>query len=105
MNLSGTIALDPSAHAATTAAVRLRLDQLEDRRHRAERSVEHVLATWRGDAAELFRARWLEWNRGALAVIEQLSTAADALDQVRRDLTGVDRCSAGSTGRLAGRLG
>jgi WXG100 family type VII secretion target len=105
MIISGTIALDPAAHAATTASVRERLDQLEERRCRAERSVEQVLATWRGEAAELFRTRWLEWNHGALAVIDQLATAADALDRVRRDLAGADQRSAGSTDRLAGRLG
>lgn len=105
MIISGTIALDPASHAATTADVRLRLDQLEDRRRCAEQSVDHVLATWRGDAADRFRTRWLEWNHGALAVIDQLATAADALDRVRRDLTGTDHQSGAATGRLAGRLG
>lgn len=105
MIISGTIALDPAAHAATTAAVRLRLEHLEERRRAAEQSVERVLATWRGDAAELFRTRWEEWDRGALAVIEQLSVAADGLDHVRRELTGADGASEQCAGRLAGRLG
>lgn len=105
MIISGTIALDPAAHAASTAAVRLRLEQLEERRRAAEQSVERVLTTWRGEAAELFRARWEEWNRGALAVIDQLSVAADGLDHVRRSLTTTDAGIEQSTGRLAGRLG
>ena len=105
MITAGTITLDPAAHAATTASVRLRLEQLEERRRSAERSVEHVLASWRGDAAELFRGRWEEWNRGALAVIDQLTTEVDALDQVRRDFTRVDDASAQSAGRITGRLG
>jgi WXG100 family type VII secretion target len=105
MILSGTIALDPPAHAATTAAVRLRLEHLEERRRAAEQSVERVLATWRGDAADLFHTRWEEWNRGALAVIEQLSVAADGLDHVRRELSGADDRSEQSSGRLTGRLG
>lgn len=105
MILSGTITLDPAAHAASTASVRLRLEQLEERRGRAERSVEHVLSTWRGEAARRFRTRWVEWNDGALTVIDQLTAAADALDRVRRDVTDVDHRSAGSTARLAGRLG
>ena len=105
MIISGTIALDPAAHAASTAAVRLRLEQLAERRRSAERSVERVLASWHGDAAELFRSRWEEWNRGALAVIDQLSVAADGLERVRRDLTGTDRDSAQGAGRLSGRLG
>lgn len=105
MITSGTIALDPAAHASTTAAVRQRLEHLEERRRAAEQSVERVLATWRGDAADLFRGRWEEWNLGALGVIVQLAAAADALDLVRRDLTGADQQSAQSVGRLAGRLG
>lgn len=105
MIISGTITIDPAAHASSTASVRLRLERLEARRRSAERSVDHVLATWRGDAAELFRARWVEWNRGALAVIDQLAAAADALDQVRRDLTSTDQRSGQSSARLTGRLG
>ncbi|MCW2738640.1 WXG100 family type VII secretion target [Nocardioides sp.] len=105
MILSGTTALDPASHAATTAAVRQRLDRLEERRRRAQRAVDHVLSTWHGEAAELFRTRWLEWNHGALAVIDQLTTAADALDQVRHELTGVDHQSGQSAVRLTGRLG
>ena len=105
MILSGTIALDPAAHAASTAAVRLRLEHLDERRRAAARSVERVLATWHGDAADLFRARWEEWDRGALAVIEQLSVAADGLEQARRDVADADAQRARSAGRLTGRLG
>lgn len=105
MITSGTITLDPASHAATTAALRRRLEQLEERRRCAERSVDLVLATWRGTAADSFRARWAEWNRGALAVIDQLTGAVQALDEVRRDLTRVDQVRAESSGRLTGRLG
>lgn len=102
---SGTLAIDPAAHAASSAAVRLRLEHLEERRRCAELSVDHVLATWRGDAAERFRNRWEEWNRGALAVIDQLSGAVEQLDQVRRDLSSADDRSGELAGRIAGRLG
>lgn len=105
MILSGTITLDPAAHAASTAAVRLRLERLAERRRSAACSVEQVLATWRGEAAELFRTRWQEWDRGALAVIDQLSLAVDALDRARADVTGADATSAEDVGRLTGRLG
>ena len=105
MILSGTIALDPAAHAASTASIRARLAQLDERRRGAEQSVDRVLASWRGEAAELFRGRWEEWNRGALAVIEQLSVAADGLEQVRRDLVTTDERRGESAGRLTGRLG
>jgi WXG100 family type VII secretion target len=105
MIISGTITLDPSSHAATTAAIRERLALLEERRRCAEQSVDRVLTTWRGEAADRFRGRWTEWNDGALSVIDQLATAADALDRVRCDLTTTDDACAGSTARLAGRLG
>lgn len=105
MILSGTIALDPAAHTASTAAVRLRLAHLDERRRAAAQSVDHVLATWHGEAAELFRSRWEEWNHGALTVIDQLSVAANGLDQARRDLTGADERTEQSAGRLTGRLG
>lgn len=105
MILSGTLALDPAAHAASTASIRARLTQLDERRRGAEHSVDRVLASWRGEAAELFRSRWEEWNSGALAVIEQLSVMADGLDQVRRDLSATDERSGQSAGRLTGRLG
>lgn len=105
MIISGTIALDPAAHAATTAALRLRLEHLDERRRGAQQSVERVLGTWRGDAADLFRTRWEEWDRGALTVIDQLSVAADALDHVRRELIGADHESEQSAGWLEGRLG
>lgn len=105
MILSGSIALDPAAHTASTAAVRLRLEHLDERRRAAAQSVDRVLATWHGDAAELFRTRWEEWNSGALTVIEQLSHAANGLDQARRDLAGTDQHAAQDSGRLTGRLG
>lgn len=105
MIISGTIALDPAAHAAATAAVRRRLEDLDERRRAAEQSVDHVLATWRGDAADLFRTRWEEWHRGALSVIDQLAVAADGLERAHRDLTGADQRTEQSAGRLTGRLG
>lgn len=105
MIISGTITLDPASHATTTCELRWRLEHLEERRRSAERAVDLVLATWRGEAADSFRARWIEWNRGALAVIDQLTGAVHALDDVRRDLTSVDQVRAESSGRLTGRLG
>lgn len=105
MIISGTITLDPAAHAASTASLRARLTQLDERRRTAEQSVERVLASWCGEAAELFGSRWEEWNSGALAVIDQLSVAADGLDQVRRDLADTDQRSRQSAGHLTGRLG
>ena len=105
MILSGNLTLDPAAHAASTAAVRLRLEHLDERRRSAAQSVDRVLTTWHGEAADLFRARWEEWDRGALTVIDQLSVAAEGLDRARHDLTTADERADQSAGRLTGRLG
>ncbi len=105
MILSGTITLDPATHAASTATVRLRLARLDERRRSAGLAVDRALATWRGDAAEVFRARWEAWDRGAVAVVEQLSCAAQQLDLVRADLAAADDGSAEVAGRIVGRLG
>jgi WXG100 family type VII secretion target len=90
MILSGTVTLDHAAHAATTAALRERLEDLDARRRRADRSIEGVLATWRGSAADAFRARWEEWSAATAGVVDELAVAAQALDLARADLTTAD---------------
>lgn len=105
MITSGTITLDPASHAAGSASLRARLADLDDRRRAAEQSVHDVLAIWRGDAANLFRERWEEWDRGALAVLDQLDAAVDSLDRVRFDLTGADAEACCGAKRLEDRLG
>ena len=105
MILSGTITLSPTDHAATTAELRARLQDLDLRRRRADRSIETVLATWRGDAAEAFRERWEEWSDAAAGVVDQLSAAAQALDLARSDLGSADSSGKVVSERVAGRLG
>ena len=104
MILSGTITLSPADHAATTAELRARLEDLEARRRRADHSIESVLATWRGDAADAFRARWEEWSTATAGVVDELVAAAQALDLARSDLATADCASGTSSERLAGRL-
>ncbi|RYC10465.1 WXG100 family type VII secretion target [Nocardioides zhouii] len=104
MILSGTITLDPAAHAATTAALRERLEDLDVRRRRADRSIEGVLATWRGSAADAFRARWEEWSAATAGVVEELAVATQALDLARAGLAAADDGAGGSSERLEGRL-
>ena len=105
MILSGTITLDPAAHAASTAALRARLEDLDVRRRRADRSIESVLATWRGGAADAFRARWEEWSAATAGVVDELSVAAQALDLARADVVAGDADASGSADSLDGRLG
>jgi WXG100 family type VII secretion target len=101
MILSGTITLDP---AATTAALRERLEDLDVRRRRADRSIEGVLATWRGSAADAFRARWEEWSAATAGVVDELAVAAQALDLARADPTSADDGAGLASGRLEDRL-
>lgn len=101
MILSGTITLSPAEHAATTAELRARLEDLDVRRRRADRSIEAVLATWRGAAADAFRARWEEWSAATAGVVDDLAVAAQALDLARADAVGADASSEQRTRRLA----
>ena len=104
MILSGTTTLSPADHAATTTELRARLEDLDARRRRADRSIETVLATWRGDAADAFRERWQQWSTATAGVVKDLSAVAQALDLARSDLTSTDSSSGASSQRLAGRL-
>ena len=101
MILSGTITLSTAEHAATTAELRARLEDLDLRRRRADRTIETVLATWRGGAADAFRERWEAWSTATAGVVEELSAAAEALDAARLDLAAADASSADAAGRLA----
>ncbi len=105
MIFSGTLALDPALHAACTDTLRSRLADLERRRRSPAPAVERVLETWHGDAAEHFRSRWEEWDRGAVRVVEQLAAGISALDRVRADVVATDGACAERPVRLAGRLG
>lgn len=104
MILSGTVTLDPAGHAASTAALRARLEDLDVRRRRADRSIEAVLTSWRGGAADAFRARWEEWSAATASVVDELSVAAQALDLARGDLVSSDALVGSSSDRLAVRL-
>ncbi|WP_210649171.1 WXG100 family type VII secretion target [Nocardioides sp. SYSU D00065] len=105
MILSGTIDLDPAAHATSTAVLRERLDALDARRHATDRRVEAVLACWHGSAADAFRERWAEWRLAACGVVEDLAAAAEALDLARRDTTAADDRRSEAAHRVSGRLG
>ena len=101
---SGTIRLDPVAHAAHTASLRERLDALDVRRRSADRAIEAVLTTWRGHAADAFRERWQEWSLATAGVVQDLAAAAQALELARLELVTTDEQSAMSSARIAGRL-
>ena len=67
---SGTVQLDPAAHAAHTASLRERLHALDVRRRSADSAIETVLTTWHGHAADAFRERWQEWSLATAGVVE-----------------------------------
>ena len=101
MILSGTITLSPSDHLATTADLRARLEDLDARRRRADRTIEAVLGTWRGGASDAFRTRWEEWSSATAGVVAELGAAAQALDLARADAVAADSSSEQLARRLA----
>lgn len=105
MILSGTLHLDPAAHAAATDSLTARLADLDARRRAAEATVTGLLAAWRGEAASAFRAEWEPWREAAASVSDGLGAAILALDLVRTDLVAADDGSGLGSARLAGRLG
>jgi WXG100 family type VII secretion target len=108
MIISGTLQLDPAAHAAATASLGDRLSDLDARRRTAESTVEGLLATWHGDAASTFREQWEVWSRAASGVVDELGAAVHALPAAASYVVGADdrRGVAGDhlRGRLGGRL-
>jgi WXG100 family type VII secretion target len=105
MILSGTLHLDPAAHAAATDTLTGRLADLDARRRAAEATVAGLLTSWRGEAATAFRAEWEEWRDAAASVSDGLGAAILALDLVRSDVVATDDGSGLGSARLAGRLG
>ena len=101
MILSGTVTLDPADHAASTDALRARLEDLDLRRRRADHSIETVLATWRGGAADAFRERWEEWSAATASVVGELAAAVQALDLVRADVLAADASARAASERLS----
>ena len=106
MILSGTLHLDPAAHAAATTSLADRLADLDARRRAAEATVTGLLATWRGDAAAAFRVEWESWSEAAASVSEVLGADIAALDRSRADVVSADDDSGLGSARLhAARLG
>lgn len=105
MIISGTLQLDPQAHAAATASLGDRLADLDARRRAAETAVQALLATWRGDAAAAFREQWEVWGRAATDVVDELGSAVAALTPTASDLVGADELGGAASDHLRGRLG
>ena len=105
MIISGTLLLDPVAHAAATASLGGRLSDLDARRRAAESAVEGLLASWHGAAASAFRDQWEVWSGAASAVVDQLGAAVDALPAAASDVVGADDRRGVVGDHLRGRLG
>ena len=104
MIISGTVALDRSAHAAASLDFAARLGGLDERRRAAELAVDALLSSWRGEAASHFAARWQEWDAGARDVIDALSALLGTIELARDELDGADASGAARADRLHGRL-
>lgn len=109
MTSSGTVHLDPAAHAAASTLLDDRLGELDTRRRAAEASVERLLSTWHGEAAAAFGSQWETWRSAAAAVVEDLGDAVAALSGARSDLVTTDahvsQRPRAMAGHLEGRLG
>jgi WXG100 family type VII secretion target len=103
--LSGTLHLDPAAHAAATTSLADRLAELDTRRRAIEATVAGLLAGWRGQAATAFRSEWETWCQAAASVSDDLGATVAALDRARGDLLVADDDSGLGPARLEGRLG
>jgi WXG100 family type VII secretion target len=109
MTTSGTVHLDPTAHAAAATLLDDRLRELDARRRTAEASVERLLSTWHGEAATAFGSQWATWGSAASSVVADLGGDVAALAGARGDLvaadTGASQHPRAMAGHLEGRLG
>ncbi|HEU4337319.1 MAG TPA: WXG100 family type VII secretion target [Nocardioides sp.] len=105
MIISGTLQLDPVAHAAATASLADRLSDLEARRRAATSAVDRLLAAWHGDAASAFRDQWEVWSSAAAGVVGDLGAAVDALPAAASDVVTADDQRGAAHHQLHGRLG
>ncbi|MCY4726882.1 WXG100 family type VII secretion target [Nocardioides sp. STR2] len=105
MIISGTLQLDPVAHAAATASLADRLSDLEARRRAATSAVDGLLAAWRGDAASAFQEQWEVWSSASARVIGDLGAAVDTLPAAASDVVRADDRRAVAGDHLSGRLG
>ncbi|WP_280458131.1 WXG100 family type VII secretion target [Nocardia carnea] len=59
--------------------VQLTADQLVNALHSLDTDIDAVLAVWKGHSANAYRSGWDETKRGAVEVLEALSTIAELL--------------------------
>ncbi len=59
--------------------VQLTADQLVNALHSLDTDIDAVLGVWKGHSATAYRAGWDETKRGAVEVLEALSTIAELL--------------------------
>ena len=99
------IRLDPAQLSIGADAVEARAADMATRRTRIGASVDALLATWHGDAADRFAGLWEEWRSGADGVIAGLASSAVALRAAHDDVLSTEVSSSETHDRLAGRLG
>ncbi|HXH78961.1 WXG100 family type VII secretion target [Nocardioides sp.] len=99
------ITLDPAHLSVGAAAVDARAADMAARRTHIEASVDALLASWHGDAADRFARLWEEWRTGADDVIAGLTAGAVALRSARDDLCAADASSSDAHDLLSRRLG
>jgi WXG100 family type VII secretion target len=99
------IRLDPAQLSIGADAVEARAADMAIRRTHIEASVDSLLSSWHGDAADRFALLWEEWRDGADGVTAGLAAGAVALRAARDDVAGSDGASFETHGNLSRRLG
>lgn len=99
------VRLDPAQLSIGADAVEARAADMATRRAQIGASVDALLSTWHGAAADRFAALWEDWRDGADTVITGLSASAVALRAARDDISLADTSSSEAHGLLAKRLG
>lgn len=100
-----SITLDPAHLSVGADVVDARANDMVSRRAHIEASVDALLRSWHGDAADRFARLWEEWRTGADDVIAGLVAGAVALRSARDDLCAADVSSSEAHDLLSRRLG
>jgi WXG100 family type VII secretion target len=99
------ITLDHQVFFEAIADVQRNAAVLSDEREAIGRDVNALLDSWTGIAGDAFAEGWVEWQRGALEVLEGLQVMGRLLEAVHDDLSRRDVDSQVHLGRITARLG
>ncbi|MFI5783731.1 WXG100 family type VII secretion target [Nocardia sp. NPDC051570] len=100
---STSFAVVPAAVQDAGRFVQATAEALVSGIHSADREIQGLMGTWRGQAASAYMAGWEETRKGALEVLEALDRMAELLGVTAVTFTDTDQSGAtgmASTGLL-----